>query len=283
MKFPPFAYRAPETVEQAIDILASDPQAKVLAGGQSLLPLLALRIAHPSVLVDLGRVTGLSSIDTVNGVVRVGAATTLATLEDSQRCSRGCRCAPAVRNVAHRPIRNRGTIGGSIVHADPAAELPAVAVALGATLVARGPSGERRIDAADFFTGAFTTALGDDEILTAVEIPVRPGSWAFLEVARRAGDFALAIAAVGLELDGVICTKSTVVVHGIGSKPVHATAASEILDGATIDHDLAVRAAQAATADLKPPADIHASSENRKRIAATLVRRAILDAGRSAP
>jgi aerobic carbon-monoxide dehydrogenase medium subunit len=280
VKFPPFVYRAPSSIEEAVEILASDPQAKVLAGGQSLLPLLALRIAQPSLLVDLGTIAELSFVEAGDSIVRIGGGTTLATLEDSRLVSDQLPLlAQAIQKVAHRPIRNRGTIGGSLAHADPAAELPAVAVALDATLIARGPSGERRIDASDFFTGAFTTALQDDEILTSVEFPVRNGSWSFLEIARRSGDFALAMAAVGVARDGDVCTKSTVVLQGVASKPVRSAAAEQVLNNSVIGEDVAARAAEAATADLRPPADIHASSDYRKRVAATLVRRAALEAG----
>lgn len=280
MKFPPFAYRAPGSVEKAVEILASDPEAKIVAGGQSLLPLLALRIVRPSALVDLSNVANLSFIELADGVVRIGGATTLATLEDSQLVKDHLPLlAQAIRHVAHRPIRNRGTIGGSLAHADPAAELPAVAVALEATLTARGPSGERQIDAASFFTGAFTTVLGHDEILTSVEFPLRAGAWSFQEVARRSGDFALAIAAVGLVLDGATCTQSTVVLQGVGSKPIRSTAAEEVLKNSVIGENVAAHAADAATADLRPPADIHASSDYRRRVTAALVRRAVLEAG----
>ncbi|HKP18542.1 MAG TPA: FAD binding domain-containing protein [Gaiellaceae bacterium] len=283
MKFPPFAYRAPASLDDALTVLASDPQAKVIAGGQSLLPLLALRLAQPTLLVDLGSVADLAFVEADDGVVRVGAMTTLATLEDSQLVAEKLPLlAQAIRYVAHRPIRNRGTLGGSLAHADPAAELPAVALALGATLVSRGPAGERRLDAADFFTGPFATGLGDDEILTSVEFPVRAGSWSFQEVARRSGDFALAIAAVGVELEGETCTGSTVVLHGVGSRPIRSTAAEAILNGAVAGDDVAARAGDAAAAELRPAADIHGSSEYRKRVAAALVRRAALDAGRRA-
>jgi aerobic carbon-monoxide dehydrogenase medium subunit len=280
VKFPRFRYRAPSSLDEAVSLLASDPQAKVLAGGQSLLPLLALRMAQPDVLVDVSELAELSFIQADDGVVRVGAGTTLSMLEDSQVVNeRLPLLAQAIRYVAHRPIRNRGTIGGSLAHADPAAELPAVAVALDATLVARGSSGERRIAAADFFTGAFTTTLHDDEILTTVEFPVREGNWVFLEIARRAGDFALAMAAVGVTLEGDTCTGSTVVLQGVAAKPIRAAAAEDALRGSAIADDVAARAAEAATADLRPPADIHGSSDYRRRIAAALVRRAALQAG----
>jgi carbon-monoxide dehydrogenase medium subunit len=266
---------------EAIEILGSDPQAKILAGGQSLLPLLALRIAQPSLLVDLGEIGELSSFDAHDGVLRVGAGTTLAKLEDSGLVrDRVPLLAEAIRKVAHRPIRNRATIGGSLAHSDPAAELPAVVVALDATLVAQGPSGERQINSADFFTGAFATTLEDEEILTSIEFPVRKGVWSFQEVARRSGDFALAMVALGAELHGDTCTRSTVVLQGVASKPVRAVAAEEVLNGSVIDDKVAAQAADAAIADLRPPADIHGSSDYRKRVAAALVRRAALEVGR---
>jgi len=264
-------------------MLASDPQAKALAGGQSLLPLLALRISQPSTLVDLGGIAELSGVDAQDGLLSIGAGTTLAELEDSALVrDRVPLLAKAIREIAHRPIRNRATIGGSLAHADPAAELPAVIVALDATLVAHGPSGERRIDAADFFTGAFTTGLGDDEILTGVEFPARNANWSFLEVARRSGDFALAMVAVGVELEGDTCTRPTVVLQGVASGPVRSLAAEQILENSVVDDAVAAQAADAATRDLRPPGDIHASSDYRKRVAAALLRRALLEVGRRA-
>jgi carbon-monoxide dehydrogenase medium subunit len=281
MKFPPFAYRAPDSVEGAVEILASDPHAKVLAGGQSLLPLLALRLAHPTVLVDVCNIADLSFLEVGDSVLRIGAATTLATLEDSPQVKADLPLLDqAIRQVAHRPIRNRCTIGGCVAHADPAAEVPAVALALDATLVARGPSGERRLEASDFFTGAFATALHDEEILTRIEFPIRNGNWSFLEIARRSGDFALAIAVVGVELDGDTCVKSTVVLQGVASTPVRSVTAEQVLDNAVIGDEVAARAGDAAAAELRPRADIHASSDYRKRVAAALVRRAVLEAGR---
>jgi carbon-monoxide dehydrogenase medium subunit len=283
VKFPPFTYRAPASVAEAVEMLSADPQAKVVAGGQSLLPLLALRLSQPSTLVDLGEIAELSGFDASDGMLRVGAGTTLAKLEDSSLVrDRVPLLAKAIRTVAHRPIRNRATIGGSLAHADPAAELPAVVVALDATLVAQGPSGERRIDGRDFFTGAFTTSLEDDEILTSVEFPVRKCVWSFLEVARRSGDFALVMVAVGAELNGDVCTRPLVVLQGVASKPVRSRAAEEVLDNSVVDDEVAAQTAEAATSDLRPPADIHASSDYRKRVAATLVRRAALEVGRRA-
>ena len=274
MKFPPFAYRAPSSVEEAVGQLDGDPGTKVLAGGQSLLPLLALRLAYPSVLVDVGGIGELDFISKEDGTVRIGAGTTLAAVEDSSAVTESLPLlAQAVRYVAHRPIRNRGTVGGSLVHADPAAELPAVAVALDAVLVARSTSGERRIPAADFFTGPFTTALADDELLTGAEFPVADGSWSFMEVVRRAGDFALGIAAVGLGVDG----GARVVLQGIGSRPVRVPEAETAL-GVGADVAAVQAAAEAASAAANPIGDIHGSADYRRRLVGVLVRRAALAA-----
>jgi len=275
MKFPPFAYRAPSSVEEAIGQLDGDPGTKVLAGGQSLLPLLALRLTYPSVLVDVGGIAELDFISSENGTVRIGAGTTLSAVEDSAAVTESLPLlAQAIRYVAHRPIRNRGTVGGSLAHADPAAELPAVAVALDATLVARSSRGERRIDAAEFFSGPFTTALADDELLTSVEFPASGGSWAFIEVVRRAGDFALGIAAVGLGVQG----GARVVVQGIGSRPTRVPDAERALAGGADDAS-AKAAADAASAAVSPIGDIHASADYRRRLAGVVVRRAVLAAG----
>jgi carbon-monoxide dehydrogenase medium subunit len=279
MKFPPFAYRAPSSVEEAVGYLDGDPGTKVLAGGQSLLPLLALRLAQPSVLVDIGGIGELGFIGKENGTVRIGAGTTLSAVEDSQVVSDSLPLlAQAVRLVAHRPIRNRGTVGGSLAHADPAAELPAVAVALDAVLVARSSRGERRIPATDFFTGPFSTALADDELLTAVEFPAVRGSWSFVEVVRRSGDFALGIAAVGLGVDG---GEARVVLGGIGSRPVRVPEAESALSG-SVDEAAAKLAAEAASAAAAPIGDIHGSVDYRRRLVGVLVRRAALAAAGSA-
>jgi carbon-monoxide dehydrogenase medium subunit len=280
MKFPPFAYRAPSSLDEAVGYLDGDPGTKVLAGGQSLLPLLALRLAHPSVLVDVGGVAEFAFINDDNGTIRVGAGTTLSALEDSPVVASSLPLlAEAIRYVAHRPIRNRGTVGGSLAHADPAAELPAVAVALDAVLVARSSRGERRIPAADFFTGPFTTALGDDELLTAVEFSVVKGSWSFTEVVRRTGDFALGIAAVGLGVDG---GGARVVLGGIGSRPVRVPEAESALTGSSVDEAAARLAAEVASAAATPIGDIHASVDYRRRLVGVLVRRAALAAAGSA-
>lgn len=279
MKFPAFSYRAPSTIDDALRELSAGSDAKLLAGGQSLLPLLALRLAQPSVLVDLGNVADLSHVSNGSGRVTIGAGTTLAAIEDSSLVAESLPLlARAVRHVAHRPIRNRATVGGSLAHADPAAELPAVALALDATMTVRGVDGERRVPAAEFFAGPFVTALRETDILTGIEFPVASGSWAFLEVARRPGDYALAMVAVGLQREGDTCTGARVVVQAVGSKPVRAAGAEKALTGAHVDHAAARAAADALADEIQPVADIHGSSDYRRRVAATLVRRAVLQA-----
>jgi carbon-monoxide dehydrogenase medium subunit len=282
VKFPAFAYRTPSSLEEASEILSSGFDAKIIAGGQSLLPLLALRLAQPELLVDLRQLRELSFVEAGDGVIRIGAATTLSTLEDSHVIAEKLPLlAQAIRYVAHRPIRNRGSIGGSLAHADPSAEMPAVALALDATLVAFSATGERRVHATDFFSGPFMTALRDDEILTSIEFPVHERRWAFVEIARRSGDFALAIAAVGITAENGICTQATVVLQGVGPKPVRSQDAERVLIDSPMDPGDAARVAEAATANLRPSSDIHGSSDYRKQVAATLVRRAVIAAGRS--
>ena len=284
MKFPPFEYHAPATTAEAIGLLTADPEAKLLAGGQSLLPLMAMRLAYPTALVDLGNVAGLASIDSDGGdTIRVGAMTTLRTVERSDViASRLPLVHQAVKHVAHEPIRNRGTFGGNLAHADPASELPAVMLALDAELVVEGPGGERVVPAREFWKGPFTTAVGVDELLTRVDIPAHEASWAFQEVARRAGDFALALVAVGLESDGGTCSGARIALSGVGGAPIRARDAEEAIVGQAIDEASAKSAAEAATRELEPTGDVHCSGDGRRKIARTLVERAVLAAGNAA-
>ena len=280
MKFPPFDYHKPATTAEAIGLLAADDEAKLLAGGQSLLPLMAMRLAYPTALVDLGGVEALASIDDGQDSVRIGAMTTLRTVERSEVvASRLPLLHQAIKHVAHEPIRNRGTFGGNLAHADPASELPAVMLALDAELAIEGPEGERTVPASEFWQGPLTTAAGANEILTRVDIPVREGGWAFDEVARRAGDFALALVAVGLESDGGTCTAARIALGGVGGAPSRAASAEDALAGQAINAASAKSAAEAATSSLTPTGDVHCSAEGRRKIARTLVERAILAAG----
>jgi carbon-monoxide dehydrogenase medium subunit len=279
VKAAPFRYHAPRTTADALDILAAgDGDTKVLAGGQSLVPILAMRLGRFDHLVDLNRVPELVGIDSVEGALRVGAMTSQATVERSVQVARDVpllhRATPF---IGHFQIRNRGTVGGSIAHADPASEYPAVAVALGARIELRGPASVRWVDAADFFVGTWTTAAEPDEIVTAVLFPVRsPRSGAAVEeLARRHGDFAVAgtTCAVAVDDDGRINT-AAIALFGVGSTPVRARAAEAALVGSVGGTDLR-DAAQLAVADLDPPSDLHAPGSYRRKVAAVLVARAL--------
>ncbi|MCC6222978.1 MAG: xanthine dehydrogenase family protein subunit M [Thermoleophilia bacterium] len=288
MKPAPFDHVAPGSIDEAVSALASGgDDAKILAGGQSLVPLLSLRFAQPSLLVDLNRVSELAYVRPADdGGLAIGAMTRTHQLEvDPIVAERIPLAAEAAPLISHRQIRNRGTIGGSIAHADPSAELPAVALALGATLVSRSPRGERQTAAADFFRGYFTTALEADEILTEVRFPpARPGTGsAVLEVSRRAGDFALVGAAATVTLDDGACASASVVVFGVADRPVAVPAAAEVLRGGPVTAESARAAGAAVCAAVEPGSDIHATGAYRKQVAGVLARRALgIAAGRAA-
>jgi aerobic carbon-monoxide dehydrogenase medium subunit len=284
MKPAPFDYHAPATVGEAAELLSTLEDAKPLAGGQSLIPLLALRLARFQHLVDLGRVSELRGIDRTNGVVAIGAMTPDSEIETSAVVRTEVPLlAQATPMIGHFQIRNRGTIGGSMAHADPSAEYPAVAAALDATMVLSSTSGSRRVPAADFFESTFTTALADEEILTAVEFPVWPGASGFgaYEVARRHGDFALVGAMAGIQLDRSQVVKAAVALFGVAGTPHRAGEAEAALVGSSAASDLA-EVGRIAAADLDPPNDIHASSSYRRQVAAVVVERALAAAFQAA-
>ena len=278
VKPPPFSYAAPATLTEAVRLLAEHAQAepRVLAGGQSLIPLMNFRLAKPGYLIDLRNVAGLSGIRREGDVLVVGAMTRLAELERSPEVALAVPlAAEAVGLVAHTPIRNSGTIGGSLAHADPAAELPAVALALGAELVAVGPAGTRRIPAAEFLRGPFSTALEPDEILTEIRLPVWRGGHAFVEYARIHANFAIVAVAALVALDGDRIRRAALALTGIAPTAIRATAAERVLAGAACDAAAAAAAADAAVEGLAPAGDLHASPATRLALARTYVRRAI--------
>ena len=286
MKLPYVEYEAPATTAEAVDLLAErQDEASVLAGGQSLIPLLALRLARPVVLIDINGVDELSGVSAADGRVAVGAMTREYQAEESPAIADAVPLlAAALPLIGHEAIRNRGTIGGSLAHADPAAELPAVALALDAEFVVRSRSGMRVIPAAEWFAGYLTTARRPDEILVEVRFPAAgPGTGAaFQEVARRHGDFAIVGLAASLTLaDGAI-SEARLAFSGVADVPVRAADAEDLLTGMRPSAELFAEAALRATADLDPPADLHGSSEYRKKIAATLVRRGLQAAADSA-
>jgi aerobic carbon-monoxide dehydrogenase medium subunit len=282
MKLPAFDYACPATLAEAVALLAANADAKAIAGGQSLVPMLAFRVASPSLLVDLRRLPGLDRIAAGDDGVRLGA---LVRWRDILADARLARAHPlllaAVRHVAHYQIRNRGTVGGSLAHADPAAELPGIAVACDGEIAVTGRSGARVIAAKDFFLGALTTALAPDEIITELRLPAWPAARrsGFEEFALRRGDFALAAAAVFYDRDAAgRAMRAHVGVIGVGERPVRLPSVEAVLDGARIDDGVIARAAAAASAAVDPPDDIHASAAYRRALVGTMVERALLAA-----
>jgi carbon-monoxide dehydrogenase medium subunit len=279
MKLPPVEYEAPTTVADAIDLLGEyEEEASVLAGGQSLIPLLALRLARPAVLIDINGIDEMSGISATNGSVTIGAMTREYVAEESETVAGAVPLlAAALPFIGHEAIRNRGTIGGSLAHADPAAELPAVARALDAEFVVRGPSGERVVPAAQWFEGYLTTSRRPDELLVQVRFPAagQGTGVSFQEVARRHGDFAIVGLAVSLVLSGGVISDARLAFAGLSYVPARAAAAEELLTGERPSAELFDEAARRATSDIDPPGDLHGSPDYRKTVAAALVRRGL--------
>jgi aerobic carbon-monoxide dehydrogenase medium subunit len=286
MKLPHFDYEAPTTVSEAVGLLAEHlDEASVLAGGQSLIPLLAMRLAHPEVLIDINGIAGLSGVSAADGCVAIGAMTREYVAEDSQTVADTVPLlAAALPLIGHEAIRSRGTIGGSLAHADPAAELPAVARALDAEFVVRGQSGERVVPAAEWFEGFLTTSRRPDELLVAVRFPTaeRGTGSSFQEVARRHGDFAIVGLAASLTLSDGAISDARLAFSGVSDVPVRAVGAEDLLAGEGPSPELFEEAAHRATDDLDPPADLHGSSEYRRKVAAALVRRGLRSAADNA-
>ena len=289
MKPAVFEYRRPDSLDEALAIFAElGSDAKALAGGQSLVPAMNFRLARPAVLVDLNRLDPLAYIaETPEGGLRIGAMTRQRAAERSHAvASRASLLFEALPWIAHPQIRNRGTMGGSLAHADPAAELPAVMVALDAQFVLRSRTASRTVPAQGFYTGILTTALTPDELLTEIQIPPRVArtGTAFMELARRHGDFALVGVAVEVVLNrGGDCSSARIVLLSVGDGPVLATTAMAALVGnALIASRIEDAARVAAEADIAPPDDIHASSAYRRHLTRVLVRRAVTRAAERA-
>jgi carbon-monoxide dehydrogenase medium subunit len=280
VKPPQFGYHRPASLAEALALLGGQAGAKPLAGGQSLIPAMNFRLAAPAELVDLNELTELAGIsEPADGGLAIGAMTRHSAVERSDLVrARAPLLSLAMPYIAHSQIRSRGTLGGSLAHADPAAELPAVMVALDARLVVESTRGTRVIPAAEFFTGLFATALEPGELITRIEIPpATPGSGAaFLEVSRRHGDYALVGVAALVTLDaGRRIGASRIVLFSVGEGPVRAGSAERALTGSAGD-DAAIRAAaEAVQQDIDPPADIHASAAYRRQLATVLARRAL--------
>lgn len=281
MKPPRFSYAAPRSLEAALGLLEQHgDSAKLLAGGQSLVPVLNFRLASPAVLIDLNRVAGLDGITrSADGGLCVGAMARWRKLEQSELVAQSNPLlSHALTHVAHVQIRNRGTIGGSFAHADPAAEVPAVAVACGAEILLSSRQGVRRLSAADFFQGVFTTALGPHEILSEIRFPPWPvrRRWGFQEIARRHGDFAIVGAIALLDLaPSDACEAARVVVFGASDKPLRLPDVEQMLAGQHRTTALLRAAGDRAAAALEPRGDLHASADYRRELTAVLVRRAL--------
>ncbi|MHA1108678.1 MAG: FAD binding domain-containing protein [Alphaproteobacteria bacterium] len=278
MKPPPFSYYDPASVSEAVDLLSRHENAKLLAGGQSLMPMLNMRFVLPDHLIDINKIDGLAGITEAGDTLRIGAMTRQREIEYSELVAKRCPLMrEAVLNVGHRQTRNRGTIGGSLSHLDPSAELVAVAAALDATLSVTGPNGDREVPFSDWPVAYMTPAMELDEILTGVTFPLWPEGhgYAFTEFARRHGDFAIVSAAALLEVggDGVI-TRASVTVSGVGAAPVRIKAAESGLTGAKAG-DEAFRAAAEEFRGIDAMEDVHASSKYRQHLAAVLSRRAL--------
>jgi carbon-monoxide dehydrogenase medium subunit len=280
MKAQPFDYTAPTTVEEVLAVLAEHgDEAKIIAGGQSLVPMLAMRLARPTQLVDVTGVAALSGIEDRGDRLAFGATTRERDAERSPLVAdRTPVLAESLPFVGHVSIRNRGTIGGSIAHADASAELPAVAVLTEADMVVRGPAGERVVPAEAFFRGHFTTDLGDDECLIEVRVPATDATtgWSFQEIARRHGDFAIVGAAAMVARDGNgAIGAARVCLFGVADRPVRAREVEAALAGAEATDETFASAAADAVVDLEPASDTHGSSAYRRHLAGVVVRRAL--------
>ena len=276
---PQFDYHAPGTLDEALGLLGSLDDAKVMSGGQSLLPMLKLRLASPANIIDIGRIPGLDSIEERDGFLRIGALVTESQLESSAVVAERYPILLDTAAVIADPlVRNRATICGNIAHGDPANDHPATMIALGARVVAVGPEGERTIDINDFFFGLFMTALGEGEILTELHIPTPPAhsGGAYVKLERKVGDYAVAGSAVQPTLaeDGTVA-RAGIALTNLGIAPIRVTAAEAALSGQAPDDDAVAAAAQAAADAADPVADRRGSVEYKKNMARVLTTRAI--------
>jgi carbon-monoxide dehydrogenase medium subunit len=271
MKMPPFDYACPASLQEAVDLLGSHDGAKVLSGGQSLVPLLAFRMAYPSMLVDLQKVEGIDAITVTAEGLRVGGRVRWCQIEEDHRLAQAHPLfQQMISHVAHYQIRNRGTVGGSLAHADPSAEMPGVALVCECDIVVVGAAGMREIKAADFFVAALETTLASDEIITEVQFPPWPPGrrFGFQEFARRKGDFAIAGVAVFYDLDaGGQVVDAHVGVIGAAETPVRLAEVEALLNGRVLD--------ALASASVTPSGDIHAAADYRQSLVGTLTARVL--------
>lgn len=276
----PFAYHAPETIDEALALLARLPEAKVLAGGQSLLPLMNLGLARPDALVDVNGLPGLDGVTEDDGHLRIGALVRHHILETSQVIRRRCPLlAEAASVIGNVRVRHRGTLGGSLAHADPAAELPLAAVALGATLEVRRADSGREVGAETFFRGYLLTDLGPGELVTGVRVPAsgRATGYGLAELVRRAGDFAIVAACAILDVDGAgRCSRASLALGGVGPQPLKMRRAETVLVDAVLTERRIAEAADAVLDEVSPESDIHASASYRRAMARVMARRALM-------
>jgi aerobic carbon-monoxide dehydrogenase medium subunit len=283
MKLPPLEYACPTTLSEAVALLASrDGDAKAIAGGQSLMPMMAFRVATPSLLVDLRKLSELRGIKISAEGVRLGALVRWRDIQDDQQLAIAHPLLKAaIEHVAHYQIRNKGTVGGSVAHADPAAEMPGIVVTCDAEISVVGTAGSRVIAAAEFFQGVLTTALASDEIITEIKLPAWPARrrWGFQEFSRRRGDFAMAAAALFYDLDAIgKASNAHVGIIGVGDLPVRLTEVEAVLNAHVVDEATIAHAAEVTSATVNAQQDIHASAAYRRSLAGTMVERALQNA-----
>ena len=282
MKPPAFKYIAARTVDEALSVLdAQGDRARILAGGQSLTPMLNFRLAHPEVLVDINRLRELEFIAERDGGLSIGCLSRHRAIETSASIRQKCPIlGAAAEQVAHVAIRTRGTFGGSLAHADPAAEFPVVALLLDATMNLRSAGGARSVPAKDFFVSLFSTALKPGEMLAEVHIPRWPAGsgWGLQELSRRPGDFAIAVVATTVAMERGKFKKVRIGMGGVGSTALRAPAAERLLEGQAPDDEVLRAAGRAASEASDPPNDIHGSADYRRHVVDVLTRRALADA-----
>ena len=281
-----FSYVAARDQAQVVDLLRTHGgEAKILAGGQSLMPMMNFRLLRPALLVDINRVADLSGIRSEANGVRIGALTRHCETETSALIAHHFPVlSAAMSHVAHLTVRNRGTFGGSLSHADPAAELPMMALLLDATIIAASVDGTRRIAAQDFFVSALTTSLAPDELLTEIELPFLPAGtgWGFEEFARRHGDYALAAVGVTMRIADGLMRDVRIAMMGVGDTPLRATSAERVLDGRPCTDGTWRDAVQAVRDSVQPNSDLNASAEYRRHLVGVLARRALMAASHRA-
>lgn len=278
MKPAPFDYHQPETVDAAVDALTENGDATILAGGQSLIPMMNSRLATPDVVVDINGLSDLEYIREEDGTLAIGALTRQATAEQSDVVAEHCPLmAEALAYVGHKPIRHRGTIGGNLAHSGPTSELPAVARVLDAEFVVRGRDGERHVPAEDFFVGYMTTDVGDDELLTEIRIPPWPTGhgWSFEETAPRKGDYAIVGVAATLRVVDGTCEEARLAYTAVSDGPVRVPEAEDAVVGEAADEDTFTAAGSVAREEIDPPADVHGSTAYRENLVETLTVRAL--------